>query len=152
FVNRPIQPPRVFTAGVTSEASQQNDMPDASLSSLQAEAVADALSPRSVSAETATETIDPAPTSAMMALDILGIRLGMPMDEADKIARGHLTPDAVYRLETQNPARGYRNGTLYVSYTQAESITLLTDAEGRVAGIDRRLVLPAEAPLESIRQ
>src|SRR5690606_6104009 len=37
-------------------------------------------------------------------------------------------------------------------YAQAESITLLTNAEGRIAGIDRRLLLPAEAPLEPVRE
>src|SRR5690606_24827444 len=39
--------------------------------------------------------------------DIVGVRLGMAMEEAEKIVRDHLKPDYVYSLRAEDVRKGY---------------------------------------------
>lgn len=84
--------------------------------------------------------------------DILGIRLGMPIDEAQAIARKHLEPELIYSLKSTDTTRGYKLGHVYVSLRLNEFIILAQTPDGKVAGVERKLTLPPQTPLEPIHK
>ncbi len=74
--------------------------------------------------------------------DIVGIRLGMPMDQAEKIASDHLKPDLAYDLGAAGPSTGYPKGRALVSLKLGEALFIYTgDATpGKVSGVERAVI------------
>lgn len=74
--------------------------------------------------------------------DIVGIKLNMPMDQAEKVAREYLKPELVYELGAEGPSTGYSKGTAFVSLKLGEAIFLYTGTAnaGKVSGVERAIV------------
>ena len=92
------------------------------------------------------------PESTVAGQDILGIRLGMPFDEADRLIRAHMDVGKVLtadRSKQLSAASGnivaYSSGRIYASATGNELIGILDEppaAPGTIVGVWRILRLP----------
>lgn len=98
------------------------------------------------------DTLLAMPDSMTAAVDVLGIRLGMSFDEADRLIREHmqvgkvLSADRSRQLSTASGAlSAYGSGRIYASEAEDELIGIFDEppaAPGKVLGIWRVLRLP----------
>lgn len=91
------------------------------------------------------ERVEPKSPDPSAGPDIIGIRLAMPMAQAEKIVRDYMTPDLVYELGIEGESTGYPKGLAMVSLKQGEAIFLYTgDATpGLVSGVERTVIADA---------
>lgn len=140
----------------------RDDAPEAPLLILQAKAVSARLIDRDSGAvlgelplaEPALPSDDllAMPDSMIAKVDVLGIRLGMSFDEADRLIREHmkvgkvLSADRNRQLSTASGAlRAYGSGRIYASEAEDELIAIFDEppsAPGKVLGLWRVLRLP----------
>lgn len=105
---------------------------------------------------TAAQTLPvspPTPTEAAVPdYDILGIKLGMPFEEGERIAREHLKPDLVYSIQRKSSMPDYGDGRLFVTLSRLEAITLIKRPDGTVGAITRSVSVPASTKTDTIRE
>lgn len=91
--------------------------------------------------------------------DIVGIRIGMPIAEAERITREHMNVGWVAELSPDRPAaeveeddRPYRHFRTYISADGTEQIALFShpDVSDRLLAVTRTLVLPDTASDDAV--
>ncbi|MBX9738587.1 MAG: hypothetical protein K2X62_00860 [Beijerinckiaceae bacterium] len=78
--------------------------------------------------------------------DMIGLKLGMDLADADRIIRSHMQVGHAFEVDTKSPTIGlYTTGSIYISDTGRDIISVAHVAEGnrrRVVALGRGLIMP----------
>lgn len=101
-------------------------------------------------AQKAVTATEEAPEKAKRRLDVVGIQLGMPASEVDKVVRAHMSLGWIYQRQrgAEDEAKPHQNVKLYMAKDLTEGIAVYLEPsiDGSVVAIRRQSLIGQPAP------